>query len=442
MLQCDQLGLSSIRDKSKSIPKCFGSRDSETVDNANSVEDDFESPIKDTVVENASSQDREQSVNKVEQLTQPVLKSAAPDHENLQEEISVSSQSQGEHEDQYIVVIVAKPLDAHTTPDKQSNSKGKKNCGAVCLPTDAQYQEEAKESLHFEHTERSASSVPRSFAKTKSMKLKNAGCMLSAKKEPARQSHYSLERLAQLSKPTERRSDDYYKTTHKPKKTSIDPSEGGPNFADFLERMESKEAERRERAQRAAAKALYDAKVDKNCGAIQSFEEMYKGKIECNKDGCRGEKNCYVSHKKFKLKRFEERMKRSAQRRSLILDRIEEERKLKILSTTQKMSHRQKELKETVSQEHFNIRTANDIRKRSEKLANLEQTAREMLEKEHSFKPNLNVAEHLIKNRQGGLDHLAQPSRRYTDEYQPPYDEIEQMLEKSRRRKKPLDSHK
>jgi hypothetical protein len=267
--QCDQLGLSSIRDKSKSIPKCFGSRDSETVDNANSVEDDFESPIKETVGENASSQDREQSVNKVEQLTQPVLKSAAPDHENLQEEVSVSSQSQGEHEDQYIVVIVAKPLDAHTTPDVQSNSKGKKNCGAVCLPADAQYQEEAKESLHFEHTERSASSVPRSFAKTKSMKLKNAGCMLSEKKEPARQSHYSLERLAQLSKPTERRSDDYYKTTHKPKKTSIDPSEGGPNFADFLERMESKEAERRERAQRAAAKALYDAKVDKviSCAA-------------------------------------------------------------------------------------------------------------------------------------------------------------------------------
>lgn len=134
-------------------------------------------------------------------------------------------------------------------------------------------------------------------------------------------------------------------------------------------------------------------------------------------------------------------MKRSTQRRSLILDRIENEHKSSILSTAPKMSHRQKELKEMASLEDFSVRTANDIRKRGEKLANLEQTAREILEKEHNFKPNLNVAEHLIKNRKSGLDHLAQPSRRYTEEYQPPDDEIEQ-LKKAWRRKKPLGSQK
>ncbi len=178
-----------------------------------------------------------------------------------------------------------------------------------------------------------------------------------------------------------------------------------------------------------------------NCGAIQSFEETYRGKTECGKDGCRNVKHCYVPPRQFKLKRFEERMKRSTQRRSLVLGRIEMERKSSILSTTPKMSHRQKELKEMASLEDFSVRTANDIRKRGEKLANLEQTAREILEKEHSFKPKLNVAEHLIKNRKSGLDHLAQPSRRYTEEYQPPDDEIEQM-KRSWPKKKPVGSHK
>jgi hypothetical protein len=65
-----------------------------------------------------------------------------------------------------------------------------------------------------------------------------------------------------------------------------------------------------------------------------------------------------------------------------------------------------------------------------------------ILEKEHNYKPTLNVAEHLIKNRKGGLERLAQPSRRYTEEYQPPDDEIEQMKKKKRMWKKPLESPK
>jgi hypothetical protein len=165
---------------------------------------------------------------------------------------------------------------------------------------------------------------------------------------------------------------------------------------------------------------------------------MTKGKMECSNDGCRNEKHCYGPPRHFKLRSFEERMKRSALRRSLILSRIEEERKSKILSTCQKTSRHQQELREMASVEDFNTRMANDIRDRKEKIANLEQTARAMLEKEHSFKPKLHVAESLIKHRRGGLDRLSQPSRRYTEEYQPPYDEVEKM--KKKYRKKPLES--
>lgn len=162
--------------------------------------------------------------------------------------------------------------------------------------------------------------------------------------------------------------------------------------------------------------------------------------MECSNDDCRNEKHRYGPTRQFKLRGFEERMKRSAQRRSLIFNRIVEERKSKILSTCQKTSRHQQELRDMASVEDFNIRMANDIREREEKRTTLDQTARAMIGNEHSFKPKLHVVESLIKHRQGGLDHLSQPSRRYTEEYQPPDDEIEQMKKKYRRMKKPLQS--
>jgi hypothetical protein len=179
-----------------------------------------------------------------------------------------------------------------------------------------------------------------------------------------------------------------------------------------------------------------------NCGTVQSFEKLIQGKMECNNDGCRNEKHQYGPPGKFKLRSFEERMKKSAQRRSLILSRIEEERKSLILGTSQKTSRRKEELRKMASMEDFNTRMAKDIMDRKEKLASLEQTARAILEKEHNYKPTLNVAEHLIKNRKGGLERLSQPSRRYTEEYQPPDDEIEQMKKKKRMWTKPLESPK
>jgi hypothetical protein len=115
----------------------------------------------------------------------------------------------------------------------------------------------------------------------------------------------------------------------------------------------------------------------------------------------------------------------------LIFNRIEEEQKSKILSTCQKTSRRQQEFRDRASVEDFNTRMANDIREREEKKTSREQTARAMIGNEHNFKPKLHVVESLIKHRQGGLDRLSQPSRRYTEEYQPPDDEIEQMKKES-----------
>ncbi|KAL3774767.1 hypothetical protein ACHAW5_000287 [Stephanodiscus triporus] len=363
--KCDQLGLSPIHEEvaSKTMPKCSESRDSGTVDDSYSADDDFDSPQKGIVGEYASSQDRYQSIDKA---------AVDADFDSPQEE------AVGEFRDQ---------------------------------------------------------------------SLDNKGALQSAEQKSAKLHRYSLERLSQLSKPVKHRA--YHsdngidsKTAHKPKKTSLDSSECGSSF---LERMATKEEERREKLQRAVARAIYDAKVDKNvcpnCGTVQSFEKLIQGKTECNNDGCKNEKHQYGPPRKFKLESFQERMTKSAQRRSLILGRIQEERERKLLPfTSHKTSRRKEELRKMASMEDFNTRMANDIRERKEKLASLEQAARALLEKEHRYKPTLNVAEHLIKNRKGGLERLAQPLRRYTEEYQPPDDEIEQMKKKKRIWKRPLES--
>jgi hypothetical protein len=266
--QCDQLGLSSI-DKSKS--GTLG-------DDSYSVEDDFESPQKEAAAgEYSSSRDREQSVKKAKHPRQPVPKSTTPIYhpEDLQQAPpSKKRVDEDEQEDQYFVVtIVATPLDAYPTPDTKSNCQDEKISG-VCSPTPrVQNQEDRTETLHCEHTTRPASSISRCSydADTKSIKIKKAESSHSAERKSKKVSCYSVERLAQLSKPVERRSshEDDTKTTQKPKKASLDTSKDGPSFVDFLERMECKEAERKEKAQRASAKALYDAKVDKviSCAA-------------------------------------------------------------------------------------------------------------------------------------------------------------------------------
>ena len=80
---------------------------------------------------------------------------------------------------------------------------------------------------------------------------------------------------------------------------------------------------------------------------------------------------------------------------------------------------------------------AKDVAARKDKLMNAEKTARLRLEEDYSFKPKLHVAEHLIRNREGGWENLAAPSRRYTEEYQPP---VLRTTKKKTKRRKPLDS--
>ena len=78
----------------------------------------------------------------------------------------------------------------------------------------------------------------------------------------------------------------------------------------------------------------------------------------------------------------------------------------------------------------FHTRMAKDIGAR--KQQQLESTTMKFLIKEHSFRPQLNIKEHLIRHRKGGFDRLSAPLRRYTDPYQPPdWDENNKPRRKS-----------
>lgn len=283
---------------------------------------------------------------------------------------------------------------------------------------------------HASKTKRPPAFVPRcAFAKTKSNKLKKAVGLQTVEQKSTKVKKFSLERLEKLAKPVEHRlysadkSGMTRETTPKPKKLSLEDSN------DFFERMQAKEAERKEKLQLATAKAQYDAKVDKkicpSCGTVQLFEDMTKGTMECRNERCKAGKHLYLLPRQFKLGSFEDRMKRSAQRRKLVLDRIEDEqRSIVSRAASQKTSRIQQELKAKIKDD-FESRMVSDIRERKEKLAS--KTVAAWKENEYPYKPNLNVPEQLIKNRQGGIEYLSTPSSRYTEEYQPPDDEIEQM---------------
>jgi len=300
--------------------------------------------------------------------------------------------------------------------------------------------------------------VPRcAYAQTKAMKLKKAEELKAAQVEREKSTkkvlRYSKKRLERLAQPAKHhvydnkeniqpKSDNTCNKTKK-KKSVDDESDYGPNF---LERMETMEQERRESMARATAEALYQARTDKKkcpkCGTCQTYEEMIHDKTECQNDKCRRgkEKQTYQSPSKFEIKSFEERQRRSQQRRSLVVERIEEERRASLVGG--RKSLHQQELLDKVEKARgdFHSRMAKDIAARKDKLMNAEKTARTRLEELHSFKPKLHVAEHLIRNRKGGWENLAAPSRRYTEEYQPPPEEDIFRMSKKKRRRKPLES--
>ncbi|KAL7526899.1 hypothetical protein ACHAXR_001702, partial [Thalassiosira sp. AJA248-18] len=291
-----------------------------------------------------------------------------------------------------------------------------------------------------------ASFVPRcAYAQTKSMKMRS-GVIESKQEKSTKAVRYCKKRLEQLAKPVkhhvyEKENIQPEGRARKSKKKSLDndDSDDGENF---FERMENREKQRQQKLARAAAEALYDARVDKKacpkCGTIQSYDEMIEGQDNCKSDCCKNGKHCYLPPKRFVLKNFEQRMERSAQRRSIALDRIEGERS--IIHTSQRMSRRQKELQEKVVKGggKFDTRMAKDIEARKSKIQHLEKTRMELLIKEHSFKPKLNVSAHMIRHRKGGWDSLAAPLRRYTEEYQPPQESRKKKTKRSRR--KPLES--
>ena len=319
---------------------------------------------------------------------------------------------------------------------------------------DAQTQTKLKSSIHRVHKPRTAKLKPASFvprcayALTKSMKIQRGEIEIK-QEEPTKVRRYSKQRLEQLAKPVkhhiyekENIQPESSSTTHKSKKKCLeyDADDGG----NFLDRMESMERQRQHKLVRAAAEALYVARVDKkvcsNCGTVQSYDEMDEERTKCQNDGCKNGKHYYQPPTLFVLKKFEQRMERSTQRRSLILDRVEEERRSSIIHTSQRMSRRQKALQEKVSKEgnDFNTRMTNDIEARKKKIHHLAEHRVELLSKEYTFAPKLNVAERLIRHRKGGWDSLAKPLRRYTEEYQPPKES--RKKKKKRRRKKPLES--
>ena len=295
--------------------------------------------------------------------------------------------------------------------------------------------------------------VPRcAYAQTKAMKLKKAEELKAAQAEREKSTkkvlRYSKKRLERLAQPAKHHVYDNKENIQpksetskaKKKKSVDDESDYGPNF---LERMETMEQERRESMARATAEALYQARTDKKkcpkCGTCQTFDEMIHDKTECQNDKCRRgkEKQIYHPPSKFEIKSFEERQRRSQQRHSLAVERIKEERRASLVGG--RKSLHQQELLDKVEKARgdFHSRMAKDVAARKDKLMNAEKTARLRLEEDYSFKPKLHVAEHLIRNREGGWENLAAPSRRYTEEYQPP---VLRTTKKKTKRRKPLDS--
>ncbi|KAL9186088.1 hypothetical protein ACHAXT_005326 [Thalassiosira profunda] len=287
-----------------------------------------------------------------------------------------------------------------------------------------------------------ASFVPRcAYAKTRRSK----SIIEEQPEKPAKVRRYSKRRLEQLAKPVQHhihgKENNFPETTPgtASKKKVLDKEDA----EDFLERMEEKEAERQDKLARAAAEAQYNAGSDKkrcpSCGTVQSYDEMVGGSNICRKDACHKAKRSYEPRKRFVLKDFEERQQRSSQRRSSTVERIHEERRSSIIGTSQRRSRRQKELIEKISTEDFNSRMAKDIEARRSKIQNIQSQRMDQLNNDYTFKPKLNVPEHLIRNRKGGWDSLSAPLRRYTEEYQPPPSRRKKTRKKKKSRK-PLAS--
>jgi hypothetical protein len=262
---------------------------------------------------------------------------------------------------------------------------------------------------------------------------------------------YSNQRLSELSQP--RLHHLYTKSGAELEKThlkGVKPSKKNcSQVNDFLDRMESMERQRRDKLDHKAAEAQYDAlpklKCPK-CGRQQSYNEMITKTMTCASDSCNKNKVTYQKTR-AKLSDFLERLDRSTQRRHIKINEIKSERRSSMTSQTLQQSSRQKELINKVSKngQDFMTRMEEDVNKRNNKMTHLEELMDESLSQTCTFKPTLNISNHLIRNRKGGLASLAVPARRYTQDFDERLEECEERQRRNNRRsvvesKKPIES--
>eukprot|EP00569_Conticribra_weissflogii_P012455 CAMPEP_0171376794 /NCGR_PEP_ID=MMETSP0879-20121228/19485_1 /TAXON_ID=67004 /ORGANISM="Thalassiosira weissflogii, Strain CCMP1336" /LENGTH=406 /DNA_ID=CAMNT_0011886739 /DNA_START=63 /DNA_END=1279 /DNA_ORIENTATION=- len=275
--------------------------------------------------------------------------------------------------------------------------------------------------------------------------------------KPNKVPRYSKRRINELAKPrahhvngknaasnTTTRKCDTFSKDHTKKIRTRRPDNANEYVekrVEFLGRMETMEKRRREKLKRAAAEALYQAQVDKkrcpNCGTQQSFDEVMDGRNECQNDRCK--KYAYQYPAYFVLSNFEKRIQRSSNRRAEVLGKIEEERRISCSQTHEK-SRLQQHLLNKISNggNDFITRMKKDVEKRKDKIDRLEEISLEIQSKVCTFKPKLNIKEHLIQNRKGGVSELAAPIRR--NEALVKTRTNNAKSKKKKRRRKPLES--
>ena len=200
--------------------------------------------------------------------------------------------------------------------------------------------------------------VPRcAFAQTKSTKTRHSKGKQDDKPTKV-VVKYSKRRLEQLSKPSKHHLYGKVNSVQPESSEEEKKRKSKKKYLDqclHIERMDEMERERRDKLERAAAESAYNAGQDKkicpNCRQRQSYDEMLVGDSTCSSDRCKTGKHNFQPPKSFVLKNFEERMQRSSQRRSLIVERVHKERRASLLASTGQRSRRQKELQDKVSKE-------------------------------------------------------------------------------------------
>lgn len=148
--------------------------------------------------------------------------------------------------------------------------------------------------------------------------------------------------------------------------------------------------------------------------------------MACTGDRCRRKKVVYQKTQR-KTKDFLERLERSNTRRSSKINEVLQERRSSLASQCLKKSKQQQALMRKVSKNgcDFMARMEKDIAARQTKLSRHIELIDESLQKSYSFKPSVNVPEHLIRNRKSGVESLAVPARRYTQTFEERLQEIE-----------------